>query len=140
MKQSVLITVLPAKESKALVEAISQHLDRRTVEVFIRSLVDRDRVVFHSEHLDLWSMGDSFELLLRPKKYLRCFSADSTILYTIPRDRLRLSAPARDDEERLLRDLLRHAKSLYRKAAPDAAIFVMRSVFEVSGDCNFPND
>ncbi|HEX8313321.1 MAG TPA: hypothetical protein VF614_18490, partial [Chthoniobacteraceae bacterium] len=48
--------------------------------------------------------------------------------------------PARDREERLLRDLIGHAKRIYLPAARDASLFVMRTVFGVSGECDFTDD
>lgn len=137
MKQRILISVLPPQAGKSLLDAAPQYLESGIVGDYIRSLIERDQVVFYSEHLDLWSMGDSFERFLRPKKHLRFFSAHSSILYAIPRKCLSLGVTARDADEQLLRDLLRHARNAYRKVVPDAYLFVLRNVFGASGDEQF---
>ena len=101
---------------------------------YFQSLIASDGVLFYSDHLDLWSMGDSFDRCLRPKSQLRYFEAGSSQLYAIPRDLLRLRASPRNEEERLFRAVLQSAKSIYRPDASGAFLFVLRQVFGVSGD------
>ncbi len=137
MKQRILISVLPKDESLSLLNAAPQLLESSSVENHIRSLIERNQVVFFSEHLDLWSMGDSFDRFLRPKKHLRSLAAESSQLYAIPRENLRFHPPARNDEEQLLRDLLGHAKRAYRRTAPGAYLFVLRTVSDASDECDF---
>ena len=83
--------------------------------------------MFYNEHLDLWSMGDSFDRFLRPRKHVRFFEHESCQLHAIARDRLRLRAVARDDEERLLRDVLDHAKRMYQGGS-GCYLFLLRRV------------
>jgi hypothetical protein len=139
VKQRILISVLPIDASKSLLDAARQRLESGSLGEHIRSLIERNQVIFYCEHLDLWSMGDTFERFLRPKKHLLSFSAHSSILYAIPRERLRLSAPARDAEEQLLRDLLGRAKRAYQRTVPGSFLFVLRTVFGASGDDDFSN-
>jgi hypothetical protein len=139
VKQRVLISVLRSNAGKSLLNAAPRLLESGSVGNHICSLIERGHLVFYSEHLDLWSMGDSFERFLRPKKHLRSFSAHSSILYAIPREYLRLSAPVRDEDEQLLRDLLGHAKRANQRTVPGAYLFVLRTVFGASGDDDFAN-
>lgn len=140
VRQRILIAVLPKTASKALLDSAQRLLEVGSIVRFIDSLVERDAAIFYSQHLDLWSMGDSFERLLRPKSKLRRFDHGSFQLYAIPRESLRFRLPARDKEEELFRDVLRHAKSIYRRVSPDAYLFVLRRVFGGSAAHVFPQE
>jgi hypothetical protein len=134
MKQRIFITVIPGAPGEHLLDCAQEMLAEGSVVDYIQSLIDSDSVLFYSDHLDLWSMGDSFDRFLRPKSRLRYFVAGSSELYAIRRDILQLRAAPRDDEERMLRALLYSAKSIYKSATLDTLMFVLRQVFKASGD------
>jgi hypothetical protein len=57
VKQRILISVLPIDASKFLLDAARQRLQSGSLGEHIRSLIERNQVIFYCEHLDLWSMG-----------------------------------------------------------------------------------
>lgn len=134
MKQHIFISVIPGAPALHLLDCAQTMLAENSVTNYFQSLIASNGVLFYSEHLDLWSMGDSFNRFLRPKKHLRYFDEGGSQLYGIRRDLLQLRAPARDDEERLLRGLLKSAKSIYKRADSEAYLFVLRQVVGTSGD------
>jgi hypothetical protein len=133
VKQRILIIVLEKDPGEDLIRSAAELLQNGSIDEYLQSFITTDQAIFFSEHLDVWSMGDSFDRFLRPKKHVRTISAGSRELYAIPRERLRLGLSARNEEEDLLRDLLGHAKRLYRRVAPDAHLFLLRSVTGASG-------
>jgi hypothetical protein len=134
MKQRIFITVIPGASAEHLLDRAAKMLAEGSVIDYFHSLIASDGVLFYSDHLDLWSMGDSFDRFLRPKSQLRYFDARSSQLYAIRRRLLQLRASPRNDEERLFRAILQSAKSIYRRAAPEPFLFVLRQVFGASGD------
>jgi hypothetical protein len=139
MKQHIVIAVVSDAPAKHLFDRAHEMLAGGLVDAYFKSLTCSDDILFYSQHLDLWSMGDSFERLLRPKSRLQYFDGGSSQLYAIRRDVLQLRASPRDEEERLLRTLLLSAKSFQRRTAREAFLFVLRSVFDASGTSHTAN-
>lgn len=134
MKQRIFISVIPGAPALHLLDCAQTMLAEGSVTDYLQSLIASDGLLFYSEHLDLWSMGDSFNRFLRPKSRLLYFDGGGSQLYAIRRDLLQLRAAPRDDEERLLRGLLQSAKSISRRAEAEAYLFVLRQIFGLSGD------
>ena len=134
MKQRIVITVVSVAAAEHLLDNADKMLAVGSVHGYFDSLTASDNVLFYSDHLDLWSMGDSFDRFLRPKSRLRYFDYGSSQLYAIRRDLLRFRVSPRNDEERLFRTLLQSAKSIYRQAGSEPVLFVLRQVFDVSRD------
>ena len=132
MKQRIVIAVVPGEPGRKLLDDAPRMLAKGSVVHYLESLIASDGLFFYSHHLDHWSMGDSFKWFLRPKSKVRLLKNGSSEFYVIRRDLLQLRAVPRNDEERLLHALLRSAKSIYRRAAPDAFLFVLREVLDVS--------
>jgi hypothetical protein len=141
--QRVMIAALSRDTGEQLLRNAERMLSDASFGAHIESLIDANRVLFYSEHLDVWSMGDSFERFLRPTSKVTLFAHGSEQLYALPRRLLTLRPRPRGCEERLLRDLLRLAKSQYAGVAPDAWIFVWRRAVHISrepiGDAEIVN-
>jgi hypothetical protein len=133
VKQRVSIAVVPSEAAHYLLKRAKKMLSEDSVTDYFDSLIVANAILFHSNHLDLWSMGDSFDRFLRPKSQVHFIDGGMSQLYAIPRDRIALRAAARNDDERLLQVLLQSAKSSYRDI-PGAFIFLLRQVFGLSGD------
>lgn len=131
MKQRVVITVLPADRAAELLSTVQQRLIDHSLLPRIESLMQTEEVLFFSDHLDLWSMGDTFDRLLRPKAKLHVFRHQSDVLYAIPRRSLVFRHKPRDFEEFLLCDLLRFAKT-NNWVTPDSWLFLLRRVLGTS--------
>jgi len=134
MKQRIFITVVAGTPAEHLLDHAQRMLSEGSVLDYLQSLIASNNVLFYSDHLDLRSMGDSFDRFLRPKSRLRYFEAGSAELYAIRRDLLHLRALPRDDEERIFHALLQSVKSIYKQAAPEAFLFILRQIFGASGD------
>ena len=134
MKQRIFIAVVPGAAAQHLLGCAPRMLAEGTVVDYFEQLISSDRLLFYSNHLDFWSMGDSFNRFLRPRSKLETFTGASSQLFAIRRALLQLRAAARDDEERLFRELLRSAKSIYRQPPSESFLFVLRQVFGCSGD------
>ena len=106
-------------------------LKEGSVVEYVHSLIDSGGIRFYSDHLDLWSMGDSFERFIRPKSRVRFFAHGSFQLYAIRCDLLRTPPASRDDEEYLLRTLLRGARAFSKHSDSAPFLFVLRQVFNL---------
>ena len=115
MTQRIFITVIPSAAGECLLANAQKLLAEGLVVAYVHSLIDSQGVHFYSDHLDLWSMGDSFDRFLRPRSRVQYFDGGSSQLYAIRCDLLRTPAAPRDEEERLLRTLICGAKAFYRR-------------------------
>ena len=129
MTQRIFITVIAGPPGEHLLANGQKMLAEGSVITYVHSLIDSQDVHFYSDHLDLWSMGDSFDRFLRPRTRVQYFDGGSSHLYAIRCDLLRTPPEPRDEEERLLRTLICGAKAFYRRAEPAALLFVLRQVF-----------
>lgn len=128
MNQRTCIVVLPNVESQLVLETAHELLAGGGFPKHVRELITRDRVIFFSEHLDLWSMWDTFDRFLRPRNQVQLFNGGSSMLYAISLERLTIRQTARDLEESLFRSLLIAAKT-YDRRDRDGFLFVLREVF-----------
>jgi hypothetical protein len=127
--QRIFITAIPGANGTHLLENAQAMIERRSVIDYVHSLIDTGGLSFYSDHLDLWSMADSFDRLLRPKRHLRYFDGGSSQLYAIDCGLLRTPPTPRDEEERMLRTLICGAKALHKRADVPVILFVFRQVF-----------
>jgi len=139
MTQRIFITVIPGAPGEHLLANAQKMLTERSVVPYVQSLIDSQGVRFYSDHLDLWSMGDSFDRFLRPKSRVQYFDGGSSQLYAIRCDLLRTPVAPRDEEEQLLRTLICGAKAFRKPSEATAFLFVLRQVFTVFQETLSPN-
>lgn len=129
MTQRIFITVISGAPAEQLLANAQKMLAEKSVVAYVHSLIDSQGIHFYSDHLDLWSMGDSFDRFLRPRSRVQYFDGRSSQLYAIRCDLLRSPAAPRNEEERLLRTLICGAKAFYRHTEAASFLFVLRQVF-----------
>ena len=126
MTQRIIIIALARGPGDHLLGDAVQMLAEKTFRTRAEALVEENRVLFFSEHLDARSVGDSFERLLRPKSQVSFVEHSDEQLYAIPIPKLTMRLPPRDREERLLHNLLRTARSFADGVDSEGWIFVWR--------------
>lgn len=137
MKQRIVIVVLTGAAAELLLQSRGSYTDGEALHHSLVARLGGEDVIYYSEHLDLWSMGDSLDRFLRPRSACLSEEIGADWLYAIPRRRLRLSAKPRNEEERLLLTFLQAAKSMYPNSDPDACLLVLRRVLGASDGLPF---
>ena len=129
MFQKVVIAVLCDEAGKELYENCADFFDFDKFKIRADEAFLQNQLLFYNEHLDAWSMGDSFDRFLYPKSKLRSLSGGCSTIYAINRRHLKLQHAPRDEEERFLKSTLASARRFYWRASSDSYLFMLRKVF-----------
>ena len=136
MQQTITIFVACGREGEALFDEADSRLTKHGFEWDRDYLIKDGQIAFWSVHLDLWSMGDTFDRFLSSQFGLVRSAVGSHQLYAIRRDGLTISETARNEEEGRLLSVLQHAKNAYIEATAESYLFLIRTVFDASDGFN----
>jgi len=130
MQQFVTIFVICGSEGKKLFDEANSLLSANGFKWDRESLIQGGHLAFWSSHLDLWSMGDTFDRFLATQEGVVRSAFSSHQLYAMRRDRSAFSMTARNEEEERFLSQLNHAKNAYKQVAIESYLFVIRTVFD----------
>jgi len=136
MQQTVTLIVVCGSSGRKLFASAQKLLTASGFRFDPEPLRQKSHLAFYMTYLDVWSMGNTFERFLYPKKEVRKYESGVSSLWAIRREKLSLRNTARNEEERRLKECLSQARSAYRQATDESYLFMYRSVICCSDGFN----
>lgn len=137
MEQFVTIFVICGRAGRDLFDQAETWLTSKGMNWDRDAMIAAGQLAYWSQHLDLWSMGDSFDKFIHsPDK--RAFSSGSHRLICCRREGSEVRGKATNEEEQRLKGNLLQALRAYAEASTESYLFQLRSVFDASKGFN-PN-
>lgn len=136
MQQFVTLLVVCEDSGRHVFETLEQRIRTEGFHVDLDPLLTKSHLAFHLRYLDVWSMGDSFERFLYPKKELVHHAVGATELWALRREKLAVRGTPENEEEKRLKEYLLQARQVCRRATDESYFIMVRTIFDVSTGFN----
>ena len=135
MEQFVTVFVLCGRAGRELFEQVQSKLTCDGLQWDRDAMISVGQVAYWNHHLDLWSMGDSFDRFIKSHDTLSV-SSGAHQLICCGRESCEIEGEARTEEEARLKEILTQAIQAYGGAMNELYLFQIRSVFTASKGFN----
>jgi len=136
MQQRISIFVVCDSSGREIFATMEDRISSEGFSFDEEELLKKSHLAFSATYLDLWSIRDSFERFLFPRKKVRHFTKGMTLVWAIRREDLVVRNSPRNEEEIVFRTFLMAAKNMYKAATTESYLFVVRTVWTASDGFN----